>query len=67
MQNHLPKSEEFYSRLTNDNPIKTESDYQALVTLWRDEHMETFKDYLIYYNNLDTALFAIALQNFINI
>ena len=67
MQNHLPKPEEFYSRLTNDNPIKTESDYQALVTIWRDEHMETFKDYLIYYNNLDTAPFAIALQNFIDI
>ena len=29
--------------------------------------METFKDYLIYYNNLDTAPFAIALQNFIDI
>ena len=29
--------------------------------------METFKDYLIYYNNLDTAPFAIALQNFIDL
>ena len=67
MQNHLPKPEEFYSRLTNDNPIKTESVYQALLTIWRDERMETFKDYLIYYNNLDTAPFAIALQNFIDI
>ena len=66
-QNHLPESQEFYSRLSNDNPIKTESEYQALLTIWRDEHMETFKDYLIYYNNLDTAPFAIALQNFIDI
>ena len=67
MQNHLPEPQEFYSRLTNDNPIKTETDYQALLTIWRDEHMETFKDYLIYYNNLNTATFAIPLQNFIDV
>ena len=67
MQNRLLNREEFYSRLTNDNPIKTESDYQSLLDIWRDEHMETFKDYLIYYNSLDTAPFAIALQNFIDI
>ena len=29
--------------------------------------METSKDYLIYYNNLDTAPLAIALHNFIDI
>ena len=29
--------------------------------------MQTFKDYLIYYNNLDTGPFCIALKNFINI
>ena len=67
MQNHLPKPQDFYSRLTNGNPIKTDTDYHALLTIWTDEHMETFKDYLIYYNNLDTAPFAIALQNFVAI
>ena len=65
MQNHLPEPQDFYSRLTNEYPIKTETDSQALLTIWKDEHMETFKDYLIYYNNLDTAPFAIALQNFV--
>ena len=29
--------------------------------------MQTFKDYLIYYNNLDTGPFCIALKNFIDI
>ena len=29
--------------------------------------METFKVYLIYYNNLDMAPFAIALQNFVDV
>ena len=29
--------------------------------------MKTFKDYLIYHNNLDTAPFAIALQNFMDV
>ena len=65
MQNHLPKPQDFYSRLNNNDPIKTETDYQALLTIWRDEHMETFKDCLIYCNNLDMAPFSIALPNFI--
>ena len=29
--------------------------------------MQTFKDYLIYYNNLDTAPFCSALKNFFEI
>ena len=29
--------------------------------------MRTYKDYLIYYNNLDTGPFCIALKNFIDI
>ena len=33
----------------------------------RKEGMETFNDYLIYCNNLDRALFCIALKNFIDI
>ena len=44
MQNHLPEPQDFCSRLTNEYPIKTETDYQALLTIWKDEHMETFKD-----------------------
>ena len=40
MRNHLPSPQDFYSRLNNDNPVKSEPDYQALFSVWRDERME---------------------------
>ena len=63
----FPQAEEFFSRLSNDNPIKNAGGYANLERIWReyDMHdMQTFRDYLIYYNNLDTAPFTQALNNF---
>ena len=60
----LQSAEDFYSTLKKENPIKFEEDYQQLVNIWNNEGMQTFKDYLIYYNNLDTGPFCIALEFF---
>ena len=35
--------------------------------IWSTQGMQTFKDYLIYYNNLDTGPFVTALSSFIYI
>ena len=53
--------------MSNINPIKLDEDYYKLKEIWEKEGMKTFKDYLIYYNNLDTAPFCIAFKNFIGI
>ena len=38
-------------------------DYKKLQRIWEDRGMTTFEDYLIYYNNLDTGPFVVALKN----
>ena len=63
----LPSPEDFYSTLKNENPLKSQEDDQHLIDIWNNEGMKTFKDDLIYYNNLDTGPFCIALENFIKI
>ena len=63
----LPPPQDFYSKVSNSNPIKSDEDYSKLLQIWEKEGMQTFKDYLIYYNNLDTGPFCIALKNFIDI
>ena len=50
----------------NCNPIKSD-DYKQHKEIWKKEGMNTFKDSLIYYNNLDTAPICIALKNFTDI
>ena len=59
----LPEAKDFYSKIKTDNPIKNKSDYLKLQRIWKDKAMTTFEDYLIYYNNLDTGPFVIALKN----
>ena len=63
----LPQPEDFYSKIKKDNPIKNEGDYRKLQGIWEDEGMTTFEDYLIYYNNLDTGPFVIALNNLLKV
>ena len=63
----LPPPQDFYSKVSNSNPIKCDEDYSKLKQIWEEEGMRTFKDYLIYYNNLDRGPFCIALKNFIDI
>ena len=55
----LPPPEDFFSSLSNDNPVKNHEDYASLQKIWSESNMQTFRYYLIYYNNLDTKLFLI--------
>ena len=63
----LPQPKDFFSKVSNSNPIKCDEDYLKLKETWKEEGMQTFKDYLIYYNNLDTGPFCKALKNFLEI
>ena len=63
----LPPPEDFFSSLSNDNPVKNHDDYTSLQKIWNKSNMQTFRDYLIYYNNLDTKPFSQALNNFVQI
>ena len=59
----LPPREAFFSKLTNSNPIESLEHYNKLLQIWEDMNMNTFADYLEYYNNLDTGPFCIALNS----
>ena len=37
--------------------------YEALKTVWSENEMTTFKDFLMYYNNLDVGPFVTAVEN----
>ena len=63
----LPPASDFYSSVKKENPIKNGDDYKKLLEIWNDNEMTSFKDYLIYYNNLDTAPFCEALGTFLTI
>ena len=58
----LPPQSAFYSRLKNEGISDT--DYAACQAVWRDNGMETLREYLIWYNNRDVTPFldAIAKQ-----
>ena len=63
----LPDMQDFYSTLSNTNPLKSEAEYLELKEIWSTQGMQTFKDYLVYYNNLDTGPFVTALSSFVSI
>ena len=63
----LPPASEFFSSVKNENPIKNADDYKELRKIWNDNQMTCFKDYLVYYNNLDTEPFCEALESFLKI
>ena len=58
----LPPQEAFYSRLKNEGI--SNDDYARCQAVWRDNGMETLREYLIWYNNRDVTPFldAIAKQ-----
>ena len=56
----LPPHEAFYSSLKNANI--TEDDYQYCQRVWEGKEMSTFKDFLVWYNNLDVVPFLEALE-----
>ena len=57
----LPPRSAFDSKLTGTK--MSESDYAKCEKVWSEEKMQTFRDYLIYYNNKDVKPFIEALNN----
>lgn len=43
-------------------PLTGKENYENLQQIWRDNDMKTFKDFLIYYNNLDVLPFISASE-----
>ena len=56
----LPPREAFYSSLTQHGI--TEEEYKRCQDVWLVEGMQTFRDFLIWYNNLDVVPFLKALD-----
>ncbi len=56
----LPPKESFYSSLKNEHI--TDENYQFCLEVWDNEGMTTFKDFLVWYNNLDVGPFVKGVQ-----
>ncbi len=61
-QDHLPPREDFYSQLRQENEVTPEI-YAWLQETWKEKGMKTMRDFLGWYNNLDTEPFAKAILN----
>ena len=60
----LPDHKDFYSTLKGENISK--EDYQYCQEVWKEEGMETMREYLIWYNNQDVVPFMEALEKQFN-
>ena len=62
----LPPPEAFYSRLNQKNTLGEGEgliqNYEMLQQVWKRQGMETFQDFLEYYNNLDVKPFVEAVE-----
>lgn len=56
----LPPHDAFFSSLTNSNI--SDDEYTYCQQVWEENQMETFKEFLVWYNNLDVAPFCDALE-----
>ena len=56
----LPPHQAFYSRLKGSNI--SEEDYSWCQRVWKENRMETLKDFLCWYNNLDVKPFLEAIE-----
>ena len=56
----LPERESFYSSLKDEH--LSEEDYAYCQRVWRDEGMQTMRDFLVWYNNLDVVPFVEAVK-----
>ena len=56
----LPPHAAFYSSLKNANI--TGEEYRYCQQVWEDNEMSTFKDFLVWYNNLDVVPFLEAVE-----
>lgn len=56
----LPCIEDFYSSLKDKNI--TQEEYQYCQNVWRERGMSTFRDFLVWYNDLDVGPFVTAVE-----
>ncbi|KAJ8314770.1 hypothetical protein KUTeg_006920 [Tegillarca granosa] len=56
----LPPHEAFHSSLKGENI--TMEEYEFCQSIWKDQNMTCFRDFLIWYNNLDVAPFVTAVE-----
>ena len=56
----LPAHDDFFSALRNKNISADE--YSYCCSVWQNEEMVTFKDYLVWYNNRDVEPFVEAIE-----
>ena len=52
----LPACEAFFSSLANSNI--SEEDYQYCKKVWEENEVQTFRDFIVWYNNLDVQPFC---------
>ena len=64
-QTFLPSKDYFFNDLTNKDI--SEEDYNSCIRIWNNFNMQTMKDYLKYYNNLDTVPFVESIQTMVNL
>ena len=56
----LPPHAAFYSSLKNTNI--TEQEYEYCQQVWEENNMQTFEDFIVWYNNLDVVPFIEAVE-----
>ena len=56
----LPTHDQFHSSLKNKNI--TNEEYEYCQKVWKDNNMKKFKDFLVWYNNLDVIPFVEAIE-----
>ena len=56
----LPPQEAFYSRLKNEDI--SDDDYARCQAVWRDNRMNSMRDFLVWYNNRDVVAFLEAID-----
>ena len=60
----LPPAETFHSMLSNTNI--TDEQYSYCQRVWKDNNMDMFRDFLVWYNNLDVVPFLEAIDKMSN-
>ena len=58
----LPPYEDFFSDLKGENVLGKPENYAIVQNIWRENNMQTFKDFLRYYNLLDVLPFVQAVS-----
>jgi hypothetical protein len=57
----LPPHETFHSSVKNNNI--SDEEYRFCRSVWRENGVTTFRDFLVWYNNLDVGPFVTAVEN----